>query len=417
MAEVTAKGMAEVPPARVFRGRRLMIRAAIVAGIGFAALGLGLAVDPDRTWLSYLMAFAFVFTISVGGLIFLMTGYATNARWMSVVRRATEAVALPLPALAVLFLPIVFGAAWLYPWQSPPPDLSSHDLEILRHRSAYLNLPFFTVRAAIYFVTLLIASFLLRRWSIRRDAQRGELPPKDDEIATEAVLARDRTFASAMLPPVALAFTFAGMDWIMSLQPIWYSTIFGFYLFGGGFLTAIALVTILSARIWQRERGSGVVTPHHFHALGRLMLAFTVFWTYIAFFQAMLIRIANKPNEVTFYLQRTSGGWAVFVYLLIFGHFVVPFLLLLPRSLKFRPRAMAAIGAWLVVMHLADIYWLIIPAHVQGVWVVSWLDLAALAAVVGTAVAVAAWRQDGVPVIPPGDPFLARGATYRSTQI
>jgi hypothetical protein len=217
MAEVTAKGMAEVPPARVFRGRRLMIRAAIVAGIGFAALGLGLAVDPDRTWLSYLMAFAFVFTISVGGLIFLMTGYATNARWMSVVRRATEAVALPLPALAVLFLPIVFGAAWLYPWQSPPPDLSSHDLEILRHRSAYLNLPFFTVRAAIYFVTLLIASFLLRRWSIRRDAQRGELPPKDDEIATEAVLARDRTFASAMLPPVALAFTFAGMDWIMSL--------------------------------------------------------------------------------------------------------------------------------------------------------------------------------------------------------
>jgi hypothetical protein len=369
------------------------------------------------------MAFAFVFTISVGGLIFLMTGYATNARWMSVVRRATEAVALPLPALAVLFIPLVFGAAWLYPWhwprpwQSPPPNLSSHDLEILQHRSAYLNLPFFTVRAAIYFAILLIASFLLRRWSVRRDARRGELPPEGDEVAAEAALGRDRTLASAMLPPVALAFTFAGMDWIMSLQPIWYSTIFGFYLFAGGFLAAIALVTILSARIWQRERGSGVVTPHHFHALGRLMLAFTVFWTYIAFFQAMLIRIANKPNEVTFYLQRTGGGWAVFVYLLIFGHFVVPFLVLLPRSLKFRPRAMAAIGAWLVLMHLADIYWLIIPAHVQGVMVVSWLDLAALAAVVGTAVAVAAWRQDGVPVIPPGDPFLARGATYRSTQL
>lgn len=412
--------MAEVSAARVFRGRRLIIGAVVVAVIGFVALGIGLAVDPERTWRSYLMAFAFVFTVSVGGLIFLMAGYATNARWVSVVRRATEAVALPLPALAVLFIPIVFGAAWLYPWQSPPPDLPGRDLEILRHRAAYLNLPFFTLRAAIYFVIFLIAAFLLRRWSVRRDERPGELPPAADEVATEAYLARDRRLASAMLPPVGLAFTFAGIDWIMSLEPVWYSSIFGFYLFAGGFLAAIAVVTILSAQIWKLEQGGGVVTPHHFHALGRLMLAFTVFWTYIAFFQAMLIRIANKPNEVTFYLQRIGGGWAVFVYVLIFGHFVVPFLILLLRPVKFRPRVMAAIAAWLLVMHLVDIYWLVIPSpspsHAGG-GMLSWLDLAALAAVVGTAVAVAAWRQDGVPIIAQGDPFLARGAAYRSTQL
>jgi hypothetical protein len=413
--------MVEVTGTRVFRGRRLALGAAIVAVLGFVALAIGLAVDPERAWRSYLMAFAFVFTVSVGGLIFLMAGYATNARWMAVVRRATEAVALPLPALAVLFIPIVFGAAWLYPWQSPPPGLAGHDLEILRHRRAYLNLPFFTVRAAIYFLVILMASFLLRRWSVRRDGRPGELPPAGDEVAAEASLARDRTLASAMLPPVSLAFTFAGIDWIMSLEPVWYSSIFGFYLFAGGFLAAIAVVTVLTAQIWRREQGGGVVTPHHFHALGRLMLAFTVFWTYIAFFQAMLIRIANKPNEVTFYLQRIGGGWAVFVYVLIFGHFVVPFLVLLLRPVKFRPRVMAATGAWLVVMHLVDIYWLVMPSpspsHAGGGMLLSWLDLAALAAVVGTAVAVAAWRQDGVPIIPQGDPFLVRGAAYRSTQL
>lgn len=414
--------MAEVTGTHVFRGRRLILGAAIVAVLGFVALGLGLAVDPARTLRSYLMAFAFVFTVSVGGLILLMAGYATNARWMSVVRRATEAVVLPLPALVVLFVPIVFGAAWLYPWQSPPAGLSGHALEILRHRRAYLNLPFFTVRAAIYFLVLIVAGFLLRRWSVRRDAHLAELPPAGDEVAAEAFLARDRTLASAMLPPVGLALTFAGIDWMMSLEPVWYSSMFGFYLFAGGFLTAIAVVTILTARLWTREDGSGVVTPHHFHALGRLMLAFVVFWAYIAFFQALLIRIANKPNEVTFYLQRVGCGWAVFVYLLIFGHFVVPFLVLLRRPVKFRPRVMAAVGAWLVVMHLVDIYWLVIPSpspspSPTGGGILSWLDLAALAAVVGTAVAVAAWRQDGIAVISRGDPFLARGAAYRSTQL
>lgn len=409
--------MAEVIGARVFRGRSVVIGSAIVAVVGFIALAVGLAIDAERAWHSYLMAFAFVFTISIGGLIFLMVGYATNARWMSVVRRTNEVVVLPLPALAALFIPIVFGGAWLYPWQSPSAKLSGHELEIIRHRAGYLNLPFFTARAAIYFIIFIVAAGLLRRWSVRRDARTAEVLTPDDEVASEAALARERALACAMLPPVGLALTFAGFDWIMSLQPTWYSSIFGFYLFAGGFLAAIAAVTIISALIWKLDEGRGVTTRNHFHALGRLMLAFTVFWAYIAFFQAMLIRIANKPSEVTYFLQRIEGGWAAFVYLLILGHFAVPFLILLMRPVKFRPRAMAAIGAWLLLMHLADIYWLIIPSRVQGAMVLSWLDLAALAAVVGTAVAVAAWRQNGVPIVAEGDPFIAKGAAYRSKQL
>jgi hypothetical protein len=410
--------MAAVATARVFDGRRLGLGAAIIAVLGFGGLGIGLEVDTERTFLSYLMAFVFVFTVTVGGLILLMAGYATNARWMSVVRRTTEAVALPLPALIVLFVPIVLGVAWLYPWVSPSPHLSAHELEVLTHKRAFLNTPFFAVRAAIYFAVFVIAAYKLRRWSLDREARRAHLPPPGDDLAAKAYLSRERMLSSGMLPPVALALTFAGFDWIMSLEPVWYSSILGFYLFGGGFLTAIAMVTILTERLWRRDAGGGVVTPNHFHALGRLLLAFVVFWAYIGFFQAMLIRIANKPNEVSFFLERIDGGWETFVWLLIIGHFALPFLVLLVRRVKFRPRAMALVGGWLVLMHLVDVYWLVIPSHVSARrQIVSWLDLCALAAVVGTSVAVAAWRQHGVRLIPDGDPFLIKGAAYRSKQL
>jgi len=397
-------------PVARFAGKRIAAIAAAVAALGFIGLGVGLVVDPDRAWLSYLMAYWLVFSVSVGGLILLMIGYAANARWMSVVRRLTEVVALPLPALAVLFIALPLGAAWLYPWRTSPAHASHHQLEVLAHRAPYMNLGSFSVRGAIYFAVLIAASYLLRRWSMRRDAGTGERPA-DPEVA----LGRERRFASAMLPPVGIAFTFAAIDWIMSLQPLWYSSIFGIYAFAGGFVAAIGLVTVFAARAWARDAAGGKLTPNHFHALGRLLFAFTVFWAYSAFFQAMLIRIANKPDEVTFYLSRVYGAWAVFVYLLILGHFAAPFLFLLPRKPKFQPRMMAVAGWWLLAMHLIDVYWLVIPSHVQGDQVLSWLDLAALAAVIGTAVAVAALRQHGIPIVPIRDPFLDQGAAYRST--
>jgi hypothetical protein len=273
-----------------------------------------------------------------------------------------------------------------------------------------MNLPFFSVRGAIYFALLIATSYLLRRWSLGRDAATGERPA-DPEVA----LGRERKLASAMLPPVGLAFTFAAIDWVMSLEPLWYSSIFGIYAFAGGFVAAIGLVTVLAARAWARDAAGGKLTPNHFHALGRLLFAFTVFWAYNAFFQAMLIRIANKPEEVTYYISRVHGAWAVFVVILILGHFAAPFLLLLLRRPKFQPRVMAVAGWWLVAMHAIDVYWLVIPSHVQGDQVFSWLDLAALAAVIGTAVAVSALRQHGKPIVPLGDPFIDQGAAYRST--
>ncbi len=399
--------MAEV---KRFEGTRITRIAAIVSALGFVGLGIGLVVDPHRTWLAYLMAYFFVFSVAVGGLILLMIGYAANARWMAVVRRATEAVALPMPLLAVLFVALPFGAAWLYPWQTVPPDATRHEIEVLAHRSAYMNLTGFSVRGAVYFAILITASYLLRRWSVRRDC-----PPVVRAGEPEVALGRERGFASAMLPPVGLALTFASIDWVMSLDKLWFSTIFGIYVFAGGFVAAIALVTVLSARIWSAEPAGGYFTRNHFHALGRMLFAFTVFWAYNAFFQAMLIRIANKPEEVTFFLARDHGVWRALIYVLILGRFAVPFLFLMPRKPKFDPRLMASVGWWMLVMHLVDIYWLVIPSQVPGGQPLSWLDLAALAAVIGAAVAVAARRQRGVAVVAVGDPFLDEGAAYRST--
>ncbi len=390
----------------IYDGRRLATRAAIVAVVGFVVLAIGLVVDPARTWLSYLTAFAFAFTIAVGALILLMIGYAANARWMAVVRRATEVVALPLPALAVLFVPILFGLAWLYPWHTPPAGMSEHDLAVLDHRRPFLNTPAFVVRVVLYFAIFIIASFLLRRWSRRRDGN-GAAP-----IDPVAALSRERAFASAMLPPVGLAFSFAVIDWLMTLHPLWSTTMFPVTLFAGGFLTAIAVVTLVSARL--HARGAPGLTTSHFYALGRMLFAFTVFWAYAAFFQAMLTKIANKPEEVTFYALRFHGAWLGFVWVLVIGHFALPFLFLLPRAWKFSPRAMTVASWWLVVMHLVDIYWIVIPSQVQGLLVVHWLDLGAFAAVLGTCVAVAARRQHGVAWMPTEDPFFADGAAYRS---
>lgn len=405
MAEVVTTTQPAYPE---FRPGKLLLGAVIAAVIGFVLLAIGLFVDPSRTFLSYVMAYAFAFTTCVCGLILLMIGYAANARWMSVVRRTTEAVSLPIPALAVLFIPILFGLAEVYPWHTPPLGLAEHELHVLEHRAPYLNTGFLLVRAVIYFVILIAGSHLLRRWSVRRDHEAAAVGDPEE------ALRRERRFASGMLPPVALAFSFAVIDWVMAIQGVWYSSMFPIYMFAGGFLTAIALVTIFTQRVWRHHPDSGLVTRNHFHALGRMLFAFVVFWGYIAYFQAMLIRIADKPEEVVFYLRRLEGPWEVLVWILIIGHFALPFLLLMPRSIKFEPRAMAWISGGLVLMHLIDMYWTVIPAHVAGGFVFHWLDLGALAAVIGTAVAVAVWRQRRVALVPPRDPFVPRGALYRS---
>lgn len=406
--------MAAVTRPHIYDGKRLLLISAAVGILGLLLWTIGLAVVNARAALfSYLAAFAYVVSLALGVLIFAMIGHAMGAKWVTILRRLEEAVTSVFPLLALLFVPIAVGATYLYIWVEPATSMEMHAGEfpprehlehLLHHKQPYLDLPFFVIRTALFFGIWMLVAELLRRWSLRREA---------DEHASG--IERDRVLSAAMLPLVGIALTFAAFDWLMSLEPAWYSTMFGVYYFAGSFLGGLALLTVLAHATRQSGLlGEEQLTRFHFHALGRLLLAFVVFWAYIAFFQGMLIKIANKPEEVTYYLHRMAGSWEGVTYTLIIGHFAVPFLLLLPRSIKHRPAVLSIIAGWLLVIHYLDVYWLVLPVLYPHGANPHWLDLAALAGVGGVSVAFASWRLRGVSLLPEGDPRLAEAMAYRS---
>lgn len=406
-----------------------LLRCSVAASVvGLAAAILGFAVDPQRAIEAYLLAFAFVVSIPLGALFVLMIGYACNAKWMSVIRRLSDGLALALIPVPVLFVPIALGLERLYPWAQPYGDLPEHTVELLKHKAPYLNAPFFVARSFVYFAIWILCALLLRRWSRRHidavgsareqhdDTSRTEAPQASHGVALppESALGRERAFSCAMLAPVSLATTFAAFDWLMSLQPTWFSTMFGVYYFAGSFLSGLAAIALLAYAGLRSGSMRGGITSNHFHALGRLLFAFVVFWAYTAYFQVFLIKIANRPIEVPFYISRLQGAWTPLTYLLGFGHFALPFALLLPRRLKYRPGYVGGVAAFILFMHFIDVAWLILPSLHPTEFAFHWLDLAMLLAVGGSTVTVYALFQRGVSPVAKHDPFFAEGIDYVS---
>src|SRR5262249_42971530 len=224
---------------------------------------------------------------------------------------------------------------------------------------------------------------------------------------------KQRRLGAGSLPFLALSITFAAFDWLMSLDPTWYSTIFGVYYFAGSFLGAIALLTLTTALARGANLFGSLVSPDHYHNLGNFLLAFTVFWAYIAFSQFMLIWIANLPEEVTWYLVRTGGKWRAVAVALAMAQFVLPFFALLSSEIKRNPRTLAAVAAWILVWHYLDVYWLVMPALHREAPAPHWTDLAAFAGVGGIAVAYTLWTLRGSYTIPVGDPYLHASLQFR----
>lgn len=394
---------------RIFHGGRTLVVFAAVALVGLVLWAIGLALDPARALHAYLSAWAFAVFLVVGSLIFLCIGYAANARWVAAVRRLSEAIVGTLPVLALGFLPVIIGLDELYLWADPPPDLDEVEVHHLHHKAAYLDATFFVIRGVFYFAAWIAIAALLRSWSGRRERAVRE----GRAVAEDTPNGRERAFCSAVLPLIAITLTFAAFDWLMSLDPFWFSTIFGVYVFAGGMLAGLSVLTFLA---WAARRTGALeeLGADHFHALGRLLLTFTVFWAYCGFFQAMLIQIANLPEEVTFYLKRIDGSWEGVTYLLIFGHFILPFALLLLRRIKRIPVWMGLMSVWLLIMCAVDDFWLVLPELPDAVDGPSWVDPAALAAVVGVTVLFGAWRQRGRSLLAEGDPFLEEGLAYKS---
>ena len=386
----------------IFRGGARLLRVALVlAAVGALGLTIGAFVDRRQLFYAYLTAYACAVSIAGGALIFLMIGHAMNAGWPVLVRRLTETIVASWPLLAVLFIPILFGIHELYPWARPESMSDEVARGLVHAKRAYLNVPFFVVRSAGYLAVCTAVSVLLRRWSLERDVN-----PLAD------VDGRLRALSAGGLPAVALTFSFASFDWLMSLTPTWFSTMYPVYWFAGGFVAALALLVVLTYAA-QEEGLLPEVSLSHYYALGRMLLAFVIFWAYASYFQAFLIWIVNRPEEVTYFVDRVRGPWRTVSVVLVVVQFVVPFFALLSYRNKHRPRWLAAVAAWILAAHYLDVHWLVMPSarpHTPF----HWLDLAALLAVGGACTAFSVTRLRGHAILPIHDPALPRAVRYES---
>jgi hypothetical protein len=363
--------------------------------VGAIASIAGFAVDKGHFFHSYLTAFAFWLTLGLGGLFFTMLHHLTNATWSVVLRRFSENVMMILLFMALLFIPIIAGIGQLYHWSDQ--NIVAADA-VLKSKSLYLNTGFFIVRAVFYIGVWLFLARGLYRNSLAQDNRPGE----------EQIRRMRKISAPGMLL-FALTITFAAFDWFMSLDAHWYSTAFGVYVFSGSLLSALAFITLVTILLRDKGMLSDLITKEHYHDLGKLLFAFTVFWGYIAFAQYFLIWYANIPEETIWYRTRWIG-WRPITLLIVFGHFVLPFVVLISRGAKRNLTVMKLMGFWLLFMHWVDVYWVIMPNYSKRAGQALWIDVAAMLGIGGFALWYFWRRMVSHPLVPVNDPRLAASA-------
>jgi hypothetical protein len=369
---------------------------ALVGAVVCAILGAG---NPKQFFFSWLVSFLFFLSLALGALFFVLIQYAAQGGWGIVLRRIGETTFAMFPVMAALFLPVVLGLHDLYSWAGS----GAEDNALLRWKAPYLNVPFFLIRAALYFGIWSFIALLYYRSS------RGQ-----DETGDPAVSARLRRLAGPAIIVLALTQTFASVDWIMSLTPQWYSTIFGVYFFVGSFVGFIALLSVVAVAMRRAGLLDTIISAEHLHDVGKLLFAFTAFWAYIGFSQFFLIWYANLPEETIWYKTRIEGSWMPVSLLLMTGHFFAPFFYLMGRTVKRKGATLAAGGAWLLAMHFVDLYWQVMPTlHPEG-FRPSALDAAALVTIGGCVVAAASWLMRRQALVPVRDPRLAESLTFEN---
>lgn len=379
----------------------------IVSAVG-AALCLAAAsseIHRARLGFGYLWGFAFVWSAALGALFFVGLQHLVRAAWSVVVRRVAEMFAASIWLVAFLFIPLLIycfteGGASLYPWLDG--ENVSHDA-LLQGKQPYLNLPFFALRAIVFFGLWIAFGIYFTHSSLRQDVGQGNV-----ESAV-----RMRKYSAPFMLIFAITATFASFDWLMSLEPHWSSTIFGVYVFSGMVVTALALITI--STIWLRSAGrlgSGVVGDGHLYNLGALLFAFVCFWAYIAFSQYMLIWYGNIPEESFYLVRRLEGGWLAVSMALVVVRFLAPFVALLSRSAKTNPSRLVWVSSLLLVGQLLDLYWLIMPQVHPSNPVLSWQELGPVLLLVGIlTLFVSRFLKRHMPV-PIGDPLLEESLRF-----
>jgi hypothetical protein len=318
--------------------------------------------------------------------------YLVGGKWGFLIRRLLEAGGMTLPVMALLFVPLLFGLPHLYSWTHPAEVAGS---PALQQKQLYLNVPFFIVRAIVYFAIWSGLAYLLSHWSLQQD-----------RTANPHLTRRLKLLSKGGLVLYVLTVTFASVDWVMSLEPEWYSTIYGMIFITGQGLEALAFVIAVVVALADRPPFADLLTPARYRDLGNLLLTFVMLWAYVAFSQFIIIWSGNLPEEVVWYVHRTAGGWKWIAVFLILFHFFLPFFLLLFRGVKRKARMLAALAVGIMVVHLVNVFWLVIPAFRQAGLAIDWLDIVAPIGIGGVWIAVFLRQLRGKPLLPLHDPHM-----------
>ncbi|HUJ81508.1 MAG TPA: hypothetical protein VLW83_06465 [Candidatus Acidoferrales bacterium] len=365
---------------RLQRGMLIAGLAALTTTFGFYAR------NPDQFFRSYLLAFVFWIGFPLGSMAILMLNHLTGGDWGLPIRRPLEAATRTFPAILILFIPLLLGLKTLYPWMRP--EVVTGDA-VLRAKAFYLNPSFFLTRAAIYFVIWFGLSYVLNKWS-----------EEQDRTGDPALAKRLEGLSGPGLIFYGLTVTYASIDWVMSLEPHWYSTIFGMIFMMIGVLCAMAMVIIVASLLARHEPFASMVVPAQFNDLGNLLLTFVMLWAYLSFSQWLIIWSGNLRDEIPWYMTRARGAWEGWGLFLIIFHFSVPFLLLLQRGLKRRVRALAWIAAALLVTDFMVVIWMVVPAFEPNRVHIHPQDLTAMCGIGGIWVAAFVWQLKRRPLLP-----------------
>ena len=365
----------------------------LIVGVVFLIiLSAGAFLDRLQFFRSYLYGFTFWVGISVGSLALLMLQHLTGGVWGLVIRRVLEASTRTLPLMLILFIPIIFGLKQIYPWTSAA---FMSETPALQQKTHYLNPSFFMIRAAIYFAFWSLLA-LLANW----------LSLEQDRTASKTVRKRLQMVSGPGLALLIISITFASIDWVMSLEPAWSSTIFGLIFVASWTLSALALTILAMSWLSQREPMNRVLQPWHFHDLGNLTLTLVMLWTYFAFSQYLIIWSGNLPEETVWYVARKHGGWGAIALSIAILQFAFPFLLLLSRATKESARKLAMLAVLILVMRAVDVIWLIEPTYNPARFHLSWMDVVAPIGMGGLWLATFAWQLQKRSLVPINEPQL-----------
>ena len=379
---------------------KMSSRAIIYGAIGAAVTAAGFFMQRETFMQSYLIGYMYWIYITLGALALLMVQHLSGGAWGIVTRRVLEAAVRTLPVMAILFLPIAFNLAGLYEWARPE---AAHDPGI-QVKAAYLNPGFFLARAIAYFVIWIGIGFTLSGWGTKQDAAAPVAPGPEDR--------KFRVLSGPGIVLFMITVTFMSVDWMMSLDPHWTSTIFGVLFVGAAGLSTLAFTIVVLARLADEPPMSELMTKERFHDLGKLMYAFVLLWAYFTVSQLIIVWSANLPEEIPFYLRRFSGPWGWVSVAVLFGHFVIPFVFLLSSTLKRNRRMAARVALFILAMRAVEIAWMIAPMARHGEHSgPNVYDFAAVLAVGLVWLPVFFRNLSGRAVVPVHDPYLKDALT------